>query len=90
MKITPKTMAYWKQTKSLFKEKNLNFIPAIHRIEYKDGVAVSLDATKKPGICDALILEGEKYVFLNKRCANMSKKELLCVIGFLLNEKVQD
>lgn len=64
MKLTKKTMAYWKQTKSLFQEKNLNFIPAIHRIEYKDDVAVSLDCTKKPGLCDAIILEGEKYVFL--------------------------
>jgi hypothetical protein len=64
MKLTTTTMEYWLQTKKLFKEKNLNFIPSIHRIEYKDDVAVSLDATKKPGVCDVIILEGEKYVFL--------------------------
>jgi hypothetical protein len=64
MKLTKKTMNYWVKTKELFEKNGFNFIPAIHRIEYKDGVAVSLDATKKPGLCDAIILEGQKFVFL--------------------------
>jgi hypothetical protein len=64
MKLTTKSMDYWKQTKSLFKSLNLNFIPAMHRIEYSDGIAYSLDATRKPGPCDAIILEGQKFVFL--------------------------
>ena len=64
MKLTTTTMEYWLQTKKLFKDKSFNFIPAIHRIEYKDGVAVSLDATKKPGVCDAIILDNQKFVFL--------------------------
>jgi hypothetical protein len=64
MKLTTTTLEYWLQTKKLFKSNGFNFIPAIHRIEYKDGIEVSLDATKKPGACDAIILDNQKFVFL--------------------------
>ena len=64
MKITKQTIDYWKQTKELFKNNNLNFIPAIHRIEYKDGIPMSLDATKKPNNCPSIVVNNQKFVCL--------------------------
>lgn len=64
MKLSKQNINYWKKTKELFKKYNLNFIPALHRVEYQNGKALSLDATRKPGICNGIILENQKFIFL--------------------------
>jgi hypothetical protein len=64
IKFTKQTMNYWLKTKELFDKNGFNFIPAIHRIEYKNGIAMSLDSTKKPVIRNSITIEEQKFVFL--------------------------
>ena len=86
MKLTTTSLEYWLQTKKLFKNNNLNFIPAIHRIEYKDGVEVSLDTTRKPGACNGIILGDQKFVFLPEPYQGMFIMDREDVVEHLISQ----
>jgi hypothetical protein len=67
IEITPQTVDYWVRTRELFLRNNLNFIPAILRVEYDSrGNAYAVDCvnsvveSSRPGIT----VEGQKFVSL--------------------------
>jgi hypothetical protein len=56
-------MDYWLKTKDLFERNNMNFIPALHRIEKDfENEIYSLDCTRTINTFSKLIVEGQEFV----------------------------
>jgi hypothetical protein len=65
--VTKKTFDYWNQTRSLFLKNNLNFIPAVHRIQKdKEGQIYSLDCTHHQRHRPIIKVNGQDFVFLSE------------------------
>ena len=65
--VNKKTFDYWLKTNQLFKRNNLNFIPAIHRIQKDDeGNVYSLDATHTNRNRPTIEVEGKKFISLSE------------------------
>jgi hypothetical protein len=64
VEVTKKTFNYWNKTRQLFKRNNLNFIPAIHRVQVVDGQTYSLDCTHHVRNVSGIEVEGQKFVSL--------------------------
>lgn len=67
LKVTQKTFDYWIKTRQLFKDNNLNLIPAVHRIQKdKNGQIYSLDSIHKQNNRLTLKIENQTFVFLSE------------------------
>lgn len=65
--ISETTFKYWVETRELFKRNNLNFIPAVHRVQIgKNGELYSLDCTRKQTGCPTVEVENQKFVSLSE------------------------
>ena len=64
IEVTKKTFDYWNKTNQLFKKNNLNFIPAVHRVQVVDGQTYSLDCTHHIQNRPVVEVEGQKFVSL--------------------------
>jgi hypothetical protein len=65
LNVLETTFKYWTTTRELFKRNNLNFIPAVHRVQIgKDGELYSLDCTKKPINRPIVTVENQKFISL--------------------------
>lgn len=64
LEVTKKTFEYWLKTRELFKDNNLNFIPAVHRIQVHNDQVYSLDCTHHVRHRPVVEVEGQKFISL--------------------------
>ena len=65
LQVTKKHFDYWNKTNHLFKRNNLNWIPALHRVQTdKEGNVYSLDSTHQVRHPNIVEVEGQKFVSL--------------------------
>lgn len=62
--VTKKTFDYWNKTRALFKRNNLNFIPAVHRVQVVGEQKYSLDCTHHVRNRPVIEVEGQKFISL--------------------------
>jgi hypothetical protein len=63
--VTQQTFDYWFRTRELFKRNNLNFIPAIHRVEKNNaGMWMTLDTTEPVVGRPIIEVEGKRFISL--------------------------
>jgi len=66
IEVQKKTFDYWVRTRELFKRNNLNFIPAVHRVQKSGDDVYSLDATHHQRHRPTIEVEGQKFVSLSE------------------------
>jgi hypothetical protein len=66
IQIERKTFVYWNQTRSLFLKNNLNFIPAVHRVQVNEGQVYSLDCTHYQRHRPIITVEDQKFISLSE------------------------
>ena len=67
IEVQKKTFDYWVKTKEIFQRNNLNFIPAVHRVQKnKEGQVYSLDCTHHQRHRPTIEVEGQKFVSLSE------------------------
>ena len=66
IEIKKKTIDYWVATRELFKKNNLNFIPAVHRIQKRGNEIFSLDCTHHQGGRPIIEVSGQKFISLSE------------------------
>jgi hypothetical protein len=65
LNLTQKNLNYWCKYREFFKNNNLNFIPAIHRVQIgKDGRTYSLDSTRHVNKNPSIEVQGKKFISL--------------------------
>jgi hypothetical protein len=66
LELTQKNLNYWCKTKQLFKQNNLNFIPAIHRVQVFNEKTYSLDSTHRVNKKFAIEIGNQKFISLSE------------------------
>jgi len=67
IQVEKKTFLYWNQTRSLFLKNNLNFIPAVHRVQRDtEGQVYSLDCTHLQRHRPTITVEEQKFISLSE------------------------
>jgi hypothetical protein len=66
IEVQKKTFDYWVRTREMFKRNNLNFIPAVHRVQKNGDNVYSLDATHYQRHRPTIEVEGQKFVSLSE------------------------
>lgn len=65
--VEKKTFDYWVKTRELFQRNNLNFIPAVHRVQKnKEGQVYSLDCTHYQRHRPTITIEEQKFISLSE------------------------
>ena len=65
--VEKKTFDYWIKTRELFQQNNLNFIPAVHRVQKnKEGQVYSLDCTHYQRHRPTITVEEQKFISLSE------------------------
>jgi hypothetical protein len=66
IEIKKKTIDYWVATRELFKKNNLNFIPAVHRIQKRGNEIFSLDCAHHQDGRPIIEVSGQKFISLSE------------------------
>ena len=67
IRIERKTFDYWVRTRELFQRNNLNFIPAVHRVQKdNEGQVYSLDCTHYQRHRPTITVEEQKFISLSE------------------------
>lgn len=66
IEVQKKTFDYWVRTRELFKQNNINFIPATHRVQINGGQVYSLDCTHHQSHRPTIMVEGQKFISLSE------------------------
>jgi len=66
IQVKKETFEYWLKTRELFKRNNLNFLPAIHRVQESNGEFYTLDCLRKQINQPTITVEDKKFISLSE------------------------